>query len=359
MPVTIESPTTDDALAESVALHDVVHADDPARWPAPAELQVAMLKGLVPTAAGRRFRPFVARENGALAARAIAVIDARYNAHWGERLGHMVMFEALPGAERASRALVDAVSRWLADEGMNAVRCGFHFACLDFPFVIDAYDTLPPDMLRLNPSYYHTLLKGAGMEVEKGLMDYKIAVTPEHVATWEKAIDGVRRAGYEIIPFGSLPEARRLDDLTRAWNDSYRAHWGVTPLSVEEMALFTGAFGHAGGDDTTVLAYKDGEVVGAVLARPEVSATAVLRDGRTVQDAEKLNVLGIGVCEQARGTGVNVALAGYAYLEMVRRGATHLSYTLVVDDNWPSRRTAEKLGASVCANYVTYGRSIH
>ena len=30
--------------------------------------------------------------------------------------------------------------------------------------------------------------------------------------------------------------------------------------------------------------------------------------------------------------------------------------TLVLDHNWPSRRTAEKLGATVCANYVTYRR---
>jgi hypothetical protein len=47
-----------------------------------------------------------------------------------------------------------------------------------------------------------------------------------------------------------------------------------------------------------------------------------------------------------------------AYLELVRRGATHVSYTLVLDDNWPSRRTAEKLGARVCANYVVYRRPI-
>jgi hypothetical protein len=33
-----------------------------------------------------------------------------------------------------------------------------------------------------------------------------------------------------------------------------------------------------------------------------------------------------------------------------------VSYTLVLDDNWPSRRTAEKLGAEVCASYVAYRR---
>ena len=42
---------------------------------------------------------------------------------------------------------------------------------------------------------------------------------------------------------------------------------------------------------------------------------------------------------------MNLAMAAYAYLELVRRGAKYLSYTLVLDDNWPSpnRREARRL----------------
>jgi hypothetical protein len=50
-------------------------------------------------------------------------------------------------------------------------------------------------------------------------------------------------------------------------------------------------------------------------------------------------------------------MAAYAYLELVRRGAK-LSNTLVLNDNWPSRRTAEKLGAFVCTNYIVYRRNV-
>ena len=50
-------------------------------------------------------------------------------------------------------------------------------------------------------------------------------------------------------------------------------------------------------------------------------------------------------------------MASYSYLELIRRGATWLSYTLVLDDNWPSRRTGEKLGGECCANYLTYRRN--
>ena len=49
---------------------------------------------------------------------------------------------------------------------------------------------------------------------------------------------------------------------------------------------------------------------------------------------------------------------GSVAFELVRRGARFLSYTLVLDDNWPSRRTAEKLGAFVCASYVAYRRDL-
>jgi len=78
---------------------------------------------------------------------------------------------------------------------------------------------------------------------------------------------------------------------------------------------------------------------------------------RTVQESERLNVLGIGVRDAYRGMGVNLAMASYSYLELIRRGATWLSYTLVLDDNWPSRRTGEKLGGECRASYLTYRRT--
>ncbi len=53
-----------------------------------------------------------------------------------------------------------------------------------------------------------------------------------------------------------------------------------------------------------------------------------------------------------------MALASHAFLTLAQRGASHVSYTLVLDDNWPSRRTAEKLGAEVCASYVAYRRTL-
>ena len=357
MAIRIERPADPDALTDFILFHDDVYAARSARWPASVPFQLPTLTGDGPFARDRRLCAFVARDHGRPLARALAVVDARYQRHQNERLGHISMFEALPGTTEAVRLIVDAACEWLAGHGAEAARAGF--GLLDFPFVVDAYEALPPAWLRQNPAHYHALLKDAGFETEQGWVDYRIEVRPELVARWESALEGAQRAGFEIVPVGAVPEARAVRDFTRVWNEAFAPTWAFTPLTETEMASILGTFGPAGMRDTSVLAYQDGEPVGALWYMPDVSPFAVLAPGRTLAPAEKLNVLGIAVRAPARGRGVNLAMAAHGYLASVRHEVTHVSYTLVLDHNWPSRRTAEKLGATVCANYVTYRRRFH
>jgi GNAT superfamily N-acetyltransferase len=355
MGVKIEVPQGNEALTEFVLFHDHVYEYRDARWPAPLELQLPILTGESPFAQGRQIRPFLAYEGSSIVARAVAVLDERYNLQWKERLGHIIMFEAMPDSRAATKLLMDAACEWLKERGSESARAGF--GLFDFPFVVDDYDSLPPDIVRQNPDYYHRLLKDAGFESEKGWVDYKIEVRPELTGQWNHSLETARRGGYEIVPLKDISDARRVSDFTATWRDTFKSHWGFTPLSEDEMSILLEAFQPAGVLDTSVMAYHNGAPVGMLFVVPDVSATAVLKPRRVLTDSEKLNILAIGVRESARGQGVNLAMAAYGYLELVRRGAKYLSYTLVLDDNWPSRRTAEKLGAFVCANYMVYRRN--
>ena len=137
-----------------------------------------------------------------------------------------------------------------------------------------------------------------------------------------------------------------------------RGAWlGWSPFSEDEAALLFAAFEGSGILDTSVLAYAGDDPIGMLLVTADEPSHATLAPGRVLADAEKLNILAIGVRQRARGRGVNYAMAAYAFLQLVRRGQTHVSYTLVLDDNWPSRRTGEGLGASLCANYLAYRRN--
>jgi GNAT superfamily N-acetyltransferase len=266
------------------------------------------------------------------------------------------MFEALPGTQDAVRALMDEACGWLREQGVEATRSGFGIG--DFPFLIDAYGTLPPVLLRQNPAYYHTLLKEAGFESERGWVDYRIEVTDELVDRWRTFVDDARARGFEIRPLREVPAQRRVDDFVDTWNEAFSQHWGVIPQLPEEFAELMSFLEPMGMLDTSVIAYRDGEPVGVVWCVPETaSMLAATATDRALRDDEKVNFLGIGVRESARRQGVNLAMAAYAYVELAQRGARFVSYTLVLDDNWPSRRTAEKLGASICANYMVYRRN--
>ena len=346
----IEAPQGKDDLTEFLLFHDKVYESRSARWPVVLQLHLPILTGKSPFSKGRKFRPLAVREKGEIVARAVAMLDETYYRHWNERLGHVLYFEALPNTREAVKALMDSACEWLKGQGAEAARCGF--GLMEFPFVLDEYDLLPPALARQNPIYYHCLLKDAGFESEKGWVDYKIRVTPELVSRYQSAVEAGRRTGCEIMRLADVPESRRYREFTQTFNEAFKNHWGETPRTEEQFAYVLGPV-----LNTSVMAYRGAEPVGVLPVVREHSERAVLRPGRVLEDCEKLNMLGIGVRESARGTGVNLAMAGYGFLELIRRGAKYLSYTMVVDDNWPSRRTAEKLGAYVCANFMVYRRN--
>jgi len=352
MPVRVEKPEGEGALTEFVALFDRVYAERAAHWPA-SPLHLPMLLGQTPITKERELQPFVAREGGELVARACAAVDHPYLALWKDAVGHVLLFEALPQAREGARAVLDAACEWLAGRGLQAARTGF--GLFETPYNTDAYQTLPPSIMRQNPPEYHALIKQAGFETEQGYVDYALEVTPALRERWQGALDAARRLGFEIVPLRALPAEERAPLLSELWNETFASHFGWCPLSPDLTALFL-ADGSA--LDTSVVAIAAGEPVGFCFVMPDDPSHAVLAPGRALAPSERRNVLAIGVRPRARGRGVNYAMAGYAYLELVRRGWTHLSYTLVLDDNWPSRRTGEGLGASLCANYVAYRRDL-
>jgi hypothetical protein len=186
-------------------------------------LETAVMSGESPFNEDRMMCPFLVRDGGRILARVLAVMDARYNRHWNERLGHLCWFEALHDTREAVKLLIDEACAWLKSQGANAARAGS--GMLEQPFVIDDYDCLPPPVLRHNPAYYHALIKGAGFESEKGYVDYKIAVRPELVTRWENRCEAARRRGYEILSLRDVPRDCRVREFTTTFNDAFKMHW--------------------------------------------------------------------------------------------------------------------------------------
>ena len=114
MTIRLENTQGVDALTEFVQFADQVYAYRGAAWPASVDFQLPLLTGESPYSEGRRRHPLLARQGDQMVARAVVVVDERYNRHWQERLGHLIMFEALPEPGAATSLLLDAACDWLA-----------------------------------------------------------------------------------------------------------------------------------------------------------------------------------------------------------------------------------------------------
>ena len=112
-----------------------------------------------------------------------------------------------------------------------------------------------------------------------------------------------------------------------------------------------------------LIAIAEGEVVGAVFCVPDLSG-ALAQVRRSVRlhpsrgGGTRGALINIGVVEKMRSHGIAFAMASRSFLTMAQQGMRYAGYTLVLDDNWASRRTAECLGGRVTGNFVTYRKAL-
>ena len=191
-------------MEEFARLPFLVYAERKAWWPPDILNEVDLLSHRSPLSPFLEIEPFVARRDGRIVARVSAVINHRYNAHWKEKLGQLIHFEAMPDEDAAASRLLDEASGWLRERAMDAARSGFA-AFLDYPYAIDNYGEFPSFLLRANPAYYHRYLKDAGFETERGQIDYTAHLTPEIITRYHGM---TRRGGASGRPASQLARVR-------------------------------------------------------------------------------------------------------------------------------------------------------
>ena len=350
------------ALEEFARFPLRVYGGRDAWWPPDVQNEIDLLAGRSPFAGFLDVRPICARRDGHTVARVCAVINRRHNQHWNEALGLLTHFEALEAEDAAVAAMLDDAIQWLRGRQMRAVRSGFA-AFLDYPYAIDNYGRLPSFLLRGNPASYHRHFKDAGFVTERGQADFTAELSPDLVARYQDIVAGARAGNLAIRTWREFGFLAAIDAWTGVTNAAFARHWGWYPIKRTEVRPMLTSLWNTPVADLSIIAVKGGEPIGTVFSVPDFSQTlASVRPGVKL-DADlgggtRGALINIGVLENARGRGVAVAMATRSFLEMANRGIRYAGYTLVLDDNWPSRRTAAALGARVTSNFVTYRRDL-
>jgi hypothetical protein len=358
MSISVQWVTSREGHEEFARLPYQIYGERDAWWPPDIHNEIALLAGRSPLSGHLNLAPISAYNDNRLVARVTAVINHRYIEHWKEPLGQLIHFEALPGHHEAVVAMLERAIEWLRERGMKAVRSGFA-AFLDYPYAIDNYGNLPSFLLRGNPDYYHSYFKNAGFATEKGQSDYTAELAAERIDRYRGMIEAAAAAKVAIKSWREYGFLAAIDSWTDVTNASFARHWGWNPVSREEVRPMMASLWDSPVADLSMRAVADGEPVGTVFSVPDLSyLLARVRQGVKLSPERgggtRGALINIGVIDRMRGRGVACAMAARSFLTMAQQGMRYAGYTLVHDDNWPSRRTAEALGARVTANFVTY-----
>jgi hypothetical protein len=358
--MSIEAVEGKDALTEFAMLPFEVYGNRDAWWPPDVQNEIDLLSGHAPIASYLEMMPYAARYKGKLVARVTAVINRRYNEHWNELIGQLIHFEALPEVGSTVTAMLEEASGWLRQRGMTAARSGFA-AFLDYPYAIDNYGNLPAFLLRASPDYYHSYFKDAGFLTEKGLTDFTIPLTRETLASYPAMIELASKNGIRITSWGEHGFLNAVDAWTDVTNAAFERHWGWNPITRAEVRPMLAPLATTEVAELSTLAMAEDMIIGAVFSVPDFSSRlARVRHGFRLEPARgggtRGALINIGVLEQWRGKGANLAMAARSFTTMAQQKIKYAGYTLVLDDNWPSRRTAQKLGAGITGNFVAYRR---
>jgi hypothetical protein len=369
MTIQVNKLTTPQDLERFVDFANEVYRDNPYWVPTDKHHLIKTLSGTAGFGEHSEIQAFSVEEGDQILATVAALKDIAYQLHWAEKLGHLLFFEALPDQNEAVETLISEACQWLREHDCTAARLTM-LPGVQMPLTIDAYESAPTCFHTYNPAYYHSYIKNCGFVTEKGVVQYQVQFTPEWEQRYREMVQRAKDSGVVVRSWDFERMEEEADAFAALGNETFSAHWGFMPLPNAVMNGFTVDFKDFLIPEFLGFAEVDGERVGFVYSSPDLNqALHPMRDKALEENFPEFQqrfeqidhgvLLIIGVKQEFRGRGINLALAAHSYLGMIGRGYKTASYTVVLDDNWPSRRTAEKLGARVTRNFNVYRRELN
>lgn len=360
--------STREEFERYVDFADEVYRDNQYWVPTDKHHLTQLLAGEAGFGPGSKIRPFWVEDDDKILAVVTALNDEAYDLHWNERMGHLLFFEAFADQDLAVKSLIDGACEWLKSHGCKAARMSL-LPGLQLPLTIDAYDTVPTVFHTYNPSYYHSYIKNSRFTTELGVVQYQIQFTPELARRYGEMVRKASDNGVSLRPWDLDHLEEETEIFAALGNETFSAHFGFMPLPKPVYRGLTVDLKDFLLDGFMLFAEVDGEPVGFVYSLPDLNQALHRMRGKPIEEnidefqrhmkaIDHGALLIIGVKRDYRGRGINLALAAKSYLAMIDRGYKTGSYTVVIDDNWPSRRTAEKLGGWVTRNFNLYRKEL-
>lgn len=323
-----------------------------------------------PISAACEWEALLARRGGDVIARAVAICNPEIDRVRGERTGMIGYFECIDDPAVA-HATLDACEAWCRERGAQEILLGIHFS-LNYQtgIQISGFDEPHTFLMPHHPSYYEALIASAGFTVAKRLHAYRVRIDHQHPVP-----AGVEQRAHTLLDNGftvrSMTKAE-LESCMRDYNETWRSNYLHTPLSDAELTHMKKDMGLFVDLDFCLVAEHQGQLAGYLFTFPDFNLTirgwrgkvglpqilGLLWRHKVRRRIRQLKTAIIGVRSQYRGQGVSDLLNATLVERAARRGCETIERSWILEDNLPSIRQAQRLGAELYKTYAVFGRRI-
>ncbi len=214
---------------------------------------------------------FLARRNGKIVGRVVAIINRKANEYWKEKNVRFGWIDFVDNPE-VSRLLLETVEAWGRERGMEKIVGPLGFTDMDLEGMLtDGYDQLSTMNSIYNYPYYPRHMQQHCYEKEVGWVERKVYIPREgHEANQDKYFKVARlvekRYGFRVHKFRNkkeISEGGYIQKVLDVVNRSYANLYGYSEMDEEQMQTYAKQYlSYLDKRYLSVVETAEGEVIG-------------------------------------------------------------------------------------------------
>lgn len=276
-----------------------------------------------------------------------AIINHKSNRKWNQKYVRFTCFDFEDDIDISSR-LIEAVSNWAKEQGMDALHGPLGFTDLDHQgMLVEGFDELDLYITFYNAPYYAKHMEALGFMKDVDWIECQLRLDGAKAERLSKIAEHVaNRSSFKLVDFHNkkdiLPWAKQVFEL---YNRAYAPLYGMTDLSESQIdAYIKSFFGFVNPDFIKVVVDSANKLAGFSIAMPSLSKAMQLSRGnlfpfgflpilRAIKHSEVLDLYLIAVAPEYQNSGINALMLNSVMSTARRYGMTHAETGPMLEEN--------------------------
>ena len=288
-----------------------------------------------------------------------AQVNRLYDTYFNDGKGCIGFFECEDNRETA-RALFASAGNWLRSRGRRIMEGPMSFGVYDeIGILIQGFDTDPYVLTGHNPAYYQHLFEEEGWEKSidwyafRGRAEvFRRELDPRYFTLAQRVLrrDGIEVRNVDLRNHLERDAAIVAEIFATAWN----RNWGHVPLTAKEFERLKEGVKQFVVTELSFIVELEGKPIAFALSIYDANQAVKKINGRlfpfgfitllaTMKKTRRFRLVLMGVLEEYRRQGVELALYSHVIEEGLRRGFEEVEASMIVENNEPMINSIQRM----------------